>query len=135
MIVLVSCKNKEEQIKNEGARVVTRFSQLLPYGSYLLPWKPEFWSDLTQNLMQSVPHPNDASDEILIIIGQLVSEIFMFESVDTQTDTRTQGCRLESHTISSPWAFSSGELINMDNDDDELFVKCQGWYKISKWLN
>ena len=28
MVVLVSCKNKEEPIKNKGARVVTRFSPL-----------------------------------------------------------------------------------------------------------
>ena len=28
MVVLVTCKNKEEQIKNEGARVVTIFSPL-----------------------------------------------------------------------------------------------------------
>ena len=28
MVVLVTCKNKEEQIKNKGARVVTRFSPL-----------------------------------------------------------------------------------------------------------
>ena len=28
MVVLVTCKNKEEQIKNEGARVVTRFVPL-----------------------------------------------------------------------------------------------------------
>ena len=35
-----------------------------PYGSYLLPWKPEFQSYLVQNLMQSIPHPNDASDKI-----------------------------------------------------------------------
>ena len=41
MVVLV-CKNKEKTIKNEGARVVTSFSPLSPYGSYLLPWKPEF---------------------------------------------------------------------------------------------
>ena len=64
MVVLVTCKNKEEQIKNDGVRVVTRFSPLQPYGSYLLPWKPEFWHDLAQNLMESIPHPNDASDEI-----------------------------------------------------------------------
>ena len=29
----------------------------------LLQWKPEFWSDLAQNLMQRIPHPNDALDE------------------------------------------------------------------------
>ena len=28
MVVLVTCKNKEEPIKNEGVRVVTRFSPL-----------------------------------------------------------------------------------------------------------
>ena len=28
MVVLVICKNKEEPIKNEGVRVVTRFSPL-----------------------------------------------------------------------------------------------------------
>ena len=28
IVVLVTCKNKEEPIKNEGARVVTRFSPL-----------------------------------------------------------------------------------------------------------
>ena len=37
---------------------------LLVYGSYLLPWKPEVFSDLEQNLMQPVPHPNNASDTI-----------------------------------------------------------------------
>ena len=73
----------------------------------MLPWKPEFWSNLAQNLMQSIPHPNDASDENLILIGQLVSEIFMFESVNTRTDGR----RLQSHTIS----FGSGELKNKTN--------------------
>ena len=29
MVVIVTCKNKEEQIKNEGARVVTRFSPII----------------------------------------------------------------------------------------------------------
>ena len=40
--VLVTCKNKEYPIKNEDARVFTTFSPLQLYGSYLLPWKPEF---------------------------------------------------------------------------------------------
>ena len=42
----------------------------------------------------------------LMTIGQLVSEIFMFESVDGRTDGRTHGRThgrwLESHIISSP---------------------------------
>ena len=39
------------------------FPHYNPMG-YLLPWKPEFQSYLVQNLMQSIPHPNDASDKI-----------------------------------------------------------------------
>ena len=50
--------------------------------------KPEFWSDLTQNQMQSIPHPNDAPWWNLTMIGQLVSEILMIESVDGRTDVR-----------------------------------------------
>ena len=34
------------------------------YGSYPLPWKPEFRSDLAKNLLQLFPHPSDASDKI-----------------------------------------------------------------------
>ena len=33
MVVLVTCKNEEDQIKNEGARAATSFSPLYPYGS------------------------------------------------------------------------------------------------------
>ena len=39
------------------------FFPLLVYGSYLLPWKPEFQSDLAQNLMQPFPL-NDALNKI-----------------------------------------------------------------------
>ena len=34
MHVLVTCKNKEDLIKNEGARVFTKFFPLLAYGDY-----------------------------------------------------------------------------------------------------
>ena len=37
-VVLFTCYNEKDQIKNEGARVLTRFSPLSPYGSYMLPW-------------------------------------------------------------------------------------------------
>ena len=42
MDVLVTCKYEEDPIKNEGARVFTTFSPLYSYGSYRLPWTPEF---------------------------------------------------------------------------------------------
>ena len=61
MNIFVTCKYEEDPIKNE---VFTTFSPLYPNGSYWLPWKPEFQSDLAQKLMQPFPHPNDASDKI-----------------------------------------------------------------------
>ena len=53
-------------------------------GSFRMPWKPDFSSDLPPNLMQPFPHPSDAS------------EIFKFKSVD---DGRTPDY---CYTISSP---------------------------------
>ena len=35
MVVLVTCKNEEDPIKNEGTRVLTRFSPLQVYGTFL----------------------------------------------------------------------------------------------------
>ena len=64
MYVLVTCKYEEDPIKNEVARVLTTVSPLETYGSYTLPWTPEFRSDLAQNLMQPFPHPNDGLDNI-----------------------------------------------------------------------
>ena len=63
----------------------------------------------TRVLIRSGPRPKAAnpppqwgSKWNLILIGQLVSELFMYESVD--------GRQLESHPISSSGAFDSGEL-------------------------
>ena len=44
------------------------------------------------------------------MIGQLVSDIFMSESVNARTDGRKDRRRLVSHPISSLRAFGSGEL-------------------------
>ena len=46
----------------------------------------------------------------LIMIGQQVSEICLKFWTHGLTHGHTDGRRLESHTISSPWAFGSGEL-------------------------
>ena len=41
MVVLVTCKYEEDPIKNEGASVFTTLIHY-NYGSYPLPWTPEF---------------------------------------------------------------------------------------------
>ena len=61
MHVLVTCKYKKEQIKSNGEKVETSFSPLQVNRGFLLSWKPEFWSNLPQNLMQPFPHPSDAT--------------------------------------------------------------------------
>ena len=86
MNVLVTCKNEEDPIKNEGARVVTIFSPLYSYGSYRLPWTPEFRSDLVQSLMPPFPLPNDASDKIWL---RLAHWLWRYSSLKMFTDGRT----------------------------------------------
>ena len=77
-------------MKNGRARVLTKFSPLEPYGSYMLPWKPQFWSDLAQNLMQPIPHPNDALDEIwLWSTGWYQRYSCLKVWTDTRSDART----------------------------------------------
>ena len=71
----------------------TTFSPLLPYGSYLLPWNPEFQSYLVQNLMQSIPQPNDASDKIWLRLAHwlrryLSLKMFTHGRMDGRTDRR-----------------------------------------------
>ena len=94
MDVLVTCKYEEDPIKNEGARVDTTFSPLKPYGSYTLQWKPEFRSYLVQNLMQSIPHPNDASDKIW---SQLAHWLWRYLSLKmfTPEGGRVEGVRVD----------------------------------------
>ena len=81
MHILVTCMYKKDQIKNNREKVETSFSPLQVNGGFLLPWKPEFWSNLPQNIMQPYLHPSDATQN-LIKISQLASEILKFESVD-----------------------------------------------------
>ena len=64
MYVISTYKYKKDRIKNILEKVAEPFFPLKLYGNYLLPWKPEFGFDLTQNVMQPFPNPNDASDKI-----------------------------------------------------------------------
>ena len=54
MVVLVTCKNKEEPIKNEVARVVTRFSPIITL------WELSVAME-TKVLIGSDPKPNAAN--------------------------------------------------------------------------
>ena len=62
--LLLATINEKDRLKKSREKVAIPFSPLKPYGSCLLPRKPEFWSDLAQNLIQ-IPYPNDAFDNIL----------------------------------------------------------------------
>ena len=57
-------KFDEAPIKNEVVIDRTTFSPLKVNGSFRLPWKPEFSSDMPQSFMQPIPYPNDASNTI-----------------------------------------------------------------------
>ena len=64
MHVFVTCSYKKDRIKNNRAKIETSFSPLYVNGGFLLPWKPEFLSNLPQNHMQPFPHPIDATHNI-----------------------------------------------------------------------
>ena len=57
MVGLVTCKNEVDPSKMKALE----WSQDFPHNNRMeticLPWKPEFWSDLVQNLLQSIPTP------------------------------------------------------------------------------
>ena len=60
-----------------------------------------------QNLMQSIPHPNDASDKIWLRLAHWLrrySSLKMFTDAQTNglTDALTDGRRIDRYTISSP---------------------------------
>ena len=49
--------------------------------------------------MQSIPHPNDASDKIWL---QMAHRLRRYLSLKMFTDGRTHGRRIDRYTISSP---------------------------------
>ena len=112
MHVLVICKFRKDQIKNNREKVETSFSPLKVNGGFLLPWKPEFWSNLSQNLRQSFPHPSDATHKIWSRLAnwlQRYSSLKVWMMTDDERQLQEDGplvyCKL------TLWAFGSGELI------------------------
>ena len=64
MHVLITCKYKKDQIKSNREKVATPFSPLYVNGGFLLPWTPEVWSNLPQNITKPFPTPSDATHKI-----------------------------------------------------------------------
>ena len=122
MDVLVTCKYEEDPIKIEGAGVDTTLSPLYPYGSYLLPWTPEFRSDLAQNLMQPFSHPNDGSDKILL---RLAHWLRRYSSLKMFTDARTDAGS----------TFGSGELKYMKKNIQLLNCHFHRLYSLVRYHN
>ena len=55
-----------DPIKNEGARDVTTFSPIITLWKLSVAMETRVLTDLAQNIMQSFPHPNNASDKICL---------------------------------------------------------------------
>ena len=88
MHVIVTCKYEKDRMKNRREKVATPF--FTHYGSYMLPWKPEFWSDLAQNLMAPFLNPNDASDKITLWSACWLRKYSCLKMwTDARTDPRT----------------------------------------------
>ena len=89
----------------------TSFFPLYVNGGFLLPWKPEFWSNLPQNLMQPFPHSSDATHKIW---SRLASWLQRYTGLKVWTTTddgrrRTDDGPLLNYKLTL-WAFGSGEL-------------------------
>ena len=64
MDVLVTCKNKEDPIKNESARLVTIFSPIVTLWDLSVAMETRVLIRSGTILLQPFPHPNDASAKI-----------------------------------------------------------------------
>ena len=121
MHVLVICKFKKDRIKNNREKVETSFSPLQVNGGFLLPWKPEFWANLPQNLMQPFPHPSNATHKIWSRLADWLQRYSSLKVWTTEDDGRRQTTTDDDDgwtTDDGPlvyykltlWAFGSGKL-------------------------
>ena len=76
---------KKIRSKMKALEWTQHFPHYNPMGA-ICCWKPEFQSYLVQNLMQSIPHPNDASDKIWL---RLAHWLRRYSSLKMFTDPRT----------------------------------------------
>ena len=98
-------KCNKDKIKTEGISMETSFSPLYAFGWFLLPWKPEVWSNLFQMFMQPFSHHTDAiaTCKIWLSLATWLRDIQVWKCV------RMDGRLLLYYKLTF-WAFSSGEL-------------------------
>ena len=119
--VLVTCKYKKDLIKNNRPNVETSFSPLYVDRGFLLPWKPQFWSNLPQNLMQPFTHPNDATYKIWSRLANW----------------------LQRYSSSNVWNFCHSRTSNSKNEWSDSaqnrtplsFYACPGYQQLWWWFN
>ena len=86
-----------------------------------LPWKPEFWSNMSQNLRQPCPHPNDATHKIwsrLAIWLQRYSSSKVWNFHHTRASNSKMSGRIRPKT-EVDWAFMP-ILVTSNFDDDSI---------------
>ena len=88
MHVLVTWKYKKNQIKNNWEKVFPIVSQW----ALSVSMETEFWSNLSQNLMQPFPYPNDASYKIWSILANWPQRYssFIWLMTESQNSGRTR---------------------------------------------
>ena len=87
----------------------------------LLPWTPEFWSNLPQNLMQPFPHPNDATRKIWSRLANwLSSKVWNFRH------SRASNSKMVRPKIELDRAFMP-VLITSNFDDDSIKMNELAW--------
>ena len=128
------CLNSSASLKKIQSKMKVlgpsqHFSQCKSVEAFGCHGNQGFWSNLSQNIMQPFPHPNDATKKKLIMFVQLSSEIFNFESVN---DERQTIAILYAHLVSlllrwakkvSCWEFSYQSKFHINADSNRvLFV-------------
>ena len=115
--VLVTCKYRKDRIKNNQQKVETSFSPLNINGGFLWPWKPEFWSNLSQSLCSLSP-------------TQMMQRIKCNQDWPTGfRDIQVQKCEIFVTQEQNEWSDSA------QNRTRPSFYACPGYQKLWWWFN
>ena len=116
MHALDTCKYKKDGVKSNREKVKTPFSSSLVNGGFLLPWTPEFWSNMPQNIVQPFPIPSDATHKIWSRLANWLQRYSSLKVWTTTTDDDNGQWRRTDRPLVyyklTLWAFSSDELTN-----------------------